>query len=523
MTPDNESSDPSDHLPHERLARWLARPSPPIWLGALVAAVLLVIEAVMVKLLEGVTNDMVFGAIFLLGVLIVSAGWDVGLAVATTLVSAAIYLYMHMSSGGHLLPMALHDAIALAVFVPIALLANLLAGQARQRAVEARRAAVRISELAQRQAALRRVATLVAQGVSPSEVLAAVADEVAGALGTGNAALFRYLDDGSAELVAVHNDPSAEQMPVGARLPVGGNVAAMVLATGSPARMDSHDQSLGPAAAVIRDLGLRCGVGAPITVDGRLWGAAIVGSTEPEPLPPDTENRLADFAELVGVAIANADARHELKASRARLVAAGDEVRRRIERDLHDGAQQRMVALALQTRTLQATFPAGSTAAQEISNIGDGLSAAGEELRQISHGVHPAALSAGGLRPALRTLGRRAAIPVSLTINVERRLPESIEVAAYYVVSEALTNATKHAQASIVRISAEADDTRVLLSVSDDGVGGAALTGGSGLLGLKDRVEALGGHLRISSAKQLGTTLSAEIPYPAATPDYATG
>ncbi|MDR3664443.1 MAG: histidine kinase [Mycobacterium sp.] len=521
MTPNNESTNASDQ--HPRLARWLARPSPPVWLGVIVAALLIAVEAIVVQLLEGVSHDMVFGAIFLLGVLIISAGWETGLALATTLCSAAVYLYMHVRSDLGMMPLAPRDVIALAVFLPIALLANLLAGQARQRAAEARRAAARISELAQRQAALRRVATLVAQGVSPFEVLTAVADEMAATLGTGNAALFRYLDDGSAELVAAHSDPGSDEMPVGARLSLAGdNVAALVLETGGTARMDSHEHAGGPAAALIRDLGLHCGVGAPITVDSRLWGAAIVGSFGTEPLPPDTEKRLADFAELVGTAIANADARRELVESRARIVAAGDEVRRRIERDLHDGAQQRMVALALQIRTLQATFPAGSTAAQEISNIGDGLSAAGEELRQISHGIHPAVLSTGGLRPALRTLGRRAAIPVSLEINVARRLPESVEVAAYYVVSEALTNATKHAQASVVTINAEADDARVLLSVSDDGVGGAALSGGSGLLGLKDRVEALGGHLRISSAPQSGTTLSAEIPYPAKAPECVT-
>jgi signal transduction histidine kinase len=152
----------------------------------------------------------------------------------------------------------------------------------------------------------------------------------------------------------------------------------------------------------------------------------------------------------------------------------------------------------------------------QIAKIGDGLTAASEELRQISHGIHPSVLSSGGLRPALRALGRRAAMPVGLTINVQRRLPESVEVAAYYVVAEALTNAAKHANASLVTVSADADDSAVRLSVSDDGIGGANLNGGSGLVGLKDRVEALGGHLHVSSAAKLGTTLSAEIPFPVA-------
>lgn len=501
MSPSSRSADygGAEH-PHELLATWLARPSPPVWLGVIVAAVLIVIEVTIVKLLEGVSDDMVFGAIFLLGVLIVSAGWDVGLAVLTTVVSSAVYLYMHMSSDGNFLPMAAHDTIALAVFLPVALLANLLVGQARQRAAEARRAAVLIGELAGRQAALRRVATLVAQGVSPAEVLSAVVDEVAGTLGTDNASLFQFVDSEVTELVAAQHNPRSGRLRTN-----GKDVATQVLQTGRPARIDGHENA----------------VGAPITVDGKLWGAAVVGAQNGEPLPGDTETRLADFAELVATAIANADARRELMASRARIVAAGDEVRRRIERDLHDGAQQHLVALTLQLRTLQAALPAESTQAQQLSLIGDGLSEANEELRLMSRGIHPTVLSLGGLRPAFRALRRRATIPVALDINVDGRLPESVEVAAYYVVAEALTNAAKHAQASLVTVTAEVTDARLLLSVSDDGVGGAAIGDGSGLVGLKDRVEALGGHLQVSSTDRTGTTLSAEIPCPATTSDCA--
>jgi signal transduction histidine kinase len=367
--------------------------------------------------------------------------------------------------------------------------------------------------LAQRQAALRRVATLVARDVSPAEIFAAVADEVANALRVGNAALFRYLQDGSGELVAARDEAGLKKMPVGARLTLeGDNVAAMVLRTGATARMDSHEHAAGSTAALIRDLGLRSGVGAPIIVDGRLWGAAIVGSSRPEPLAPDTEERLADFAELVATAVANAQARGELIASRARIVTAADEARRRIERDLHDGAQQRLVALGLRIRALQASLPSGSDLNYQIADIGDGLAAASEELRQISHGIHPAVLSQGGLRPALSALRRRAALPVELSINVERRLPKSVEVAAYYIVAEALTNAAKHARASQVTVTVDADDERVRLSVTDDGVGGADPGGGSGLIGLKDRVAALGGQIDITSRDQHGTTVAARIP-----------
>jgi signal transduction histidine kinase len=276
--------------------------------------------------------------------------------------------------------------------------------------------------------------------------------------------------------------------------------------------MDSHEHAAGSVATLIRDLGLRSGVGAPIIVDGRLWGSAIVGSSRVQPPPPDTEARLTDFAELVATAIANAEARGELTASRARIVAAADEARRRIERDLHDGAQQRLVALGLRVRSLEASLPANGALKREIADLGDALAAANEELRQISHGIHPAVLSRGGLRPALRSLGRRAAVPVDLNITVEQRLPESVEVAAYYVVAEALTNAAKHAHASLVTVTAHVDDECLRVSVADDGVGGANPGGGSGLIGLKDRVEALGGHLHLASHDHHGTTLSAEIP-----------
>jgi signal transduction histidine kinase len=493
------------------LMRLLAHPSPPLWTGIVVASVLIVSEALVVGLLGRIAPYDIFGAVFLLGVLVISAVWGTGLAVMTTLVSAAVYLEIHLGAG--VVPTRPQDIVALAVFLPIALLANALVGQARVRAVEASRAADRDGELAQRQAALRRVATLVARGAAPSEVLAAVADEVATALGVGNAALFRYSHDGSGEIVAAHDEAGLKKMPVGVRLTLeGDNVAAMVLRTGRTARMNSHEHAAGSAAALIRDLGLRSGVGAPIVVDGQLWGAAIVGSSRVQPPPPDTEARLADFAELVAMAIANAEARAELMASRARIVTAADEARRRIERDLHDGAQQRLVALGLRMRSLQASPPADGALKREIADLGDALGAANEELRQISHGIHPAVLSNGGLRPALRSLGRRAAVPVDLNISVEKRLPESVEVAAYYVVAEALTNAAKYAHASLVTVSAQADDDYLRVSVADDGVGGATPGGGSGLIGLKDRVEALGGHLHLSSYNHHGTTLFAEIP-----------
>ncbi|WP_245839684.1 GAF domain-containing protein [Mycobacterium aquaticum] len=490
----------------------MARPSPPLWLGIITAAVLILAETTLVEQLERVGPGMIFGAVYLLGVLVISYGWGLGLAVTTTVLSAAVYLEVHLAADHGLLPANPQNLIAVAVFVPTALLANVLGAQARSRAAEARRAAMQVNELAHRQSALRRVATLVARGVSADQIFTAVADEVANALGVGNATLLRYLGIGAAEIVAAH-DEGPNSMPVGARLTLeGDNVAALVQRTGTAARMDSHAHATGSAAALIRQLGFVSGVGAPIVVDGRLWGTAIVGFARPEPPPPDTEERLNEFAELVATAIANAESRGELMASRARIVTAGDEARRRIERDLHDGAQQRLVTLALRVRSLQASLPSDSDLGGQLADVGDGLAEACEELRQVSHGIHPAVLSQGGLQPALSALRRRAAMPVRLSVDVERRLPESVEVAAYYVVAEALTNAAKHARASEVTVDVSADNRLLRLSVTDDGVGGAGAGGGSGLIGLKDRVEALGGRIDITSRDHQGTTLSIEIP-----------
>jgi signal transduction histidine kinase len=230
-------------------------------------------------------------------------------------------------------------------------------------------------------------------------------------------------------------------------------------------------------------------------------------------LPSDTEERLGDFAELVATAIANAEWRAELTASRARIVAAADDARRRLERDLHDGAQQRLVSLGLELRLAEGSVPAELQSLKEkLSGIVSGLTSATEDLQELSRGIHPAMLSEGGLGPALKTLGRRCPVPVNLDLAVKRRLPDPIEVAAYYVVAEALTNAAKYAQASEVKVCAEAKDATLYLSIQDDGIGGADSRKGSGLVGLKDRVEALGGHLQIASPTGSGTSLHVTIP-----------
>ena len=223
---------------------------------------------------------------------------------------------------------------------------------------------------------------------------------------------------------------------------------------------------------------------------------------------------MVGFTELIGTAIANADSRAQLTASRARIVAAADDARRRIERDLHDGTQQRLVALSLELRLAQATVPADLPELQTpIGRVADELTGAIEELRELARGIHPAILSEGGLGPALRTLARRAAIPVELDIRTETRSADPIEVAAYYVVSEALTNTTKHARASCAHVAVEQHDARLHLTIRDDGVGGADPAGGSGLIGLRDRVQALGGSIEVDSPPGKGRRSSSTFRY----------
>ena len=503
-----------------RLTSLLVQPTaPPRWLGFVVAASFIVVETILVHLLMGMAPGNTYGAVYLLGVLVVSARWDFEVSAMTTLASTLAYGYVHFANEGSFRPTEVRGWAAVLVFLPIAVLANVVAGQARlrtaeadQRRLEAETSRDQIRVLAGQQAALHRVATLVARAVTPSEVFSAVARELASCLGVPHATLCRYEPDGSSTVVAVHDENARAILPVGTRLSFEGeNLVAMVLRTRRVARLDSHPDAPGRTAEYIRALGFGSGVGVPIVVGGRLWGAAVVGSSRP--LPPDTEARIGDFADLVATAIANADARSELNASRARIVAAGDDARRRFERNLHDGAQQRLVSLKLQLRMAEAGVPPECPAlGAQISDAVAGLTDVSDELQEISRGMHPAVLSRGGLGPAIKMLARRSTIPVELELTVDQRLPEYAEVAAYYVLAEALTNAAKHAQATEVRVSCEVDRANLCLRIRDDGIGGADLARGSGLIGLKDRVEAVGGQLEIASIAGRGTSLSAMIP-----------
>jgi signal transduction histidine kinase len=289
---------------------------------------------------------------------------------------------------------------------------------------------------------------------------------------------------------------------------------AVVWRTGRSARVDEDlwSSASDPVAEALRNLGVRSIVASPIVVEGRLWGVVTVLTTR-GPFPADTADRLADFTELVATAVGNAESRAELAASRARIVAASDEARRRIERDLHDGIQQRLVSLGLELRLVQSLVSASlPELKRETGRVAEELNGVVEDLREIARGIHPAILSEGGLGAALRTLARRAAIAVELDIAAIGRLPEPIEVAAYYLCSEALTNATRHAHASVVEVDAEASGGTLRVCVRDDGVGGADQLRGSGLVGLQDRIEALGGTFSVHSPAGHGTMVSCELP-----------
>jgi signal transduction histidine kinase len=367
------------------------------------------------------------------------------------------------------------------------------------------------SRIVEEQAALRRVATLVARGARPGDVLAAVAEEAVRLLRTDFATMSRYRPDGSITVLAVSGWAKAG-FPVGSQWSYGGpNLHTAVFKTRRSARTDHHSPE-GPVGEAVRALDLRAAVGVPVSVEGQLWGVMIVGSRA-GPLPAGTEAQLAGFTELAAAAIANAEAQAALTASRARIVATADATRRRFERDLHDGAQQRLVSLALELRAAREAAQDGTgDLVQQLDHLSAGLTGALDELREIACGLHPATLADGGLQPALKTLARRSAVPVHLDIHVDHRLPEQVEIAAYYTISEALTNTAKHARASITDIEVAESGGVLHVRIRDDGRGGADFTDGSGLIGLKDRAEALGGHFQLDSPPGAGTTLCITLP-----------
>jgi PAS domain S-box-containing protein len=365
-----------------------------------------------------------------------------------------------------------------------------------------------LGRLAEEQAALRRVATLVARGTRPQEVFAAVANEVGRLLSVDVANVVRYESDDMVTLVA----SAGERIPVGSRWPLWGTtLAPIVLETGRPARVDNYAQVTGPLADDLREERIRSAVATPIIVEGRVWGQMVTASSQKEPLPPDTEARLASFTDLVAMAIANTEARTEVAASRARIVAAADEERRRVVRDLHDGAQQRLVhTILMVAQARQALQPHQEPASKFMAEALAQAEAATEELRALAHGLLPEILTHRGLRAAVKSLASRTPVPVDVAVSVGR-LAAAVEATAYFVIAEALTNVAKHAHARHVTVTARVEDGTLQVRVRDDGVGGA-LPEGSGLLGLSDRLAVLDGQLRVESPIDGGTLVAADIP-----------
>jgi signal transduction histidine kinase/uncharacterized protein YoaH (UPF0181 family) len=367
-----------------------------------------------------------------------------------------------------------------------------------------------LQRLADEQAALRRVATLVAEAATANEVFDAVIMEVGRLLGAAQVGMCRFEGPHEGTIVAQRDqDPSIVR--AGMRVPIeGDSVTSRVLRTGRSARIDLTEEGHGAMADLARRTGAAVTVGAPIKVESRLWGV-IAASWRPGHLPPPrAEERLSEFAGLLDTAIANADSRDQLTASRARVLTAGDEARRRVVRDLHDGAQQRLVHTIVTLKLARQAYAEGSDRAESL--LADALDHAEQgnaELRDLAHGILPAALTRGGLRAGIDALVSRLDLPVDVDVTFERFPPE-IEASAYFVVAEALTNVVKHSQAARAQVTAAVEDGTLRLEIRDDGVGGADPEG-HGLLGIGDRVAALGGRLRIDSPPG-GTVLVAELP-----------
>jgi signal transduction histidine kinase len=495
--------------------RW-TRPSVGRWLSGLLASVAAVAAVSgLVALLRPHVPVLSLLVLYILVVLPVAVVWGTGLAAVASVLSTVTFAYLFLTPIHSLQVTDSENVVALGVFLVAAVVVGDLAARSRREALESAR-------LSEEQSGLRRVATLVAQAGPPSDVFEAVTREVGLLCEADLARMERYEADGVVTGVAAWSRTPGQlaELAVGTRFRLDGlSIARGVQQTGRPVRVDSFGQDPGAIAQEAREVGIHSSVGCPIVVGGRLWGVIAASRKREDPFPPATEAQIAEFTELVATAVANAEAHAELMASRARIVATADQTRRRIERDLHDGAQQRLVSLALRLRTAAAAIPPElDEVHQELAGIGAELDEVLGELRELSRGIHPSILTEGGLGPALRTLARRSSVPVQLQVELEGRLPELVEVTAYYVAAEALTNVAKHAGASTVEVHLDAKSGLLRLGVRDDGVGGADPARGSGLVGLKDRVEATGGTLRVQSHPGEGTSLLVELPIGAGQP-----
>jgi signal transduction histidine kinase len=442
-------------------------------------------------------------------------------AATAILVVCSITVWNTAQSDGPFVRDSLTDSLlATQLFVATAAITSLVLAAVtaeRRRAARAlARAEAAQRALADEQAALRRVATLVAGEATPSRVFEQVTEEVGRLLGLPGANVMRLDGTRTATVVGAWSEHGPPRFAVGARLDLDGDtLVPKVVRSGSAQRVDRYEEASGSLARTVRGVGYRAGVAAPVNVGGKLWGVLAAATTADEPLPEGLEQQLCDFADLVAQALANADAYTKLATSRARVVEVGDTERRRLERNLHDGAQQRLVSVALGLSMVRRNLENDPPAAREaLAAAQEELTQGLAELRELARGIHPVILTERGLGPALDSLLARAPVPVEIMELPEERLTPTVEAAAYYVVAEAITNVGKYARASAATVGVSRSSTRATVTVSDDGVGGADPARGSGLHGLAARVESLNGRLDVTSPPGHGTRIKAEIPLP---------
>jgi signal transduction histidine kinase len=470
-----------------------------IWLGALVSVAGVAAVTLLIYALREVMPVQAAGVVYVLPVVFVSTRWGLRLGLATALLSVLAFGFFHLPPTGSLTLSSEEDWVALAVFLAVAFVTSGLAQTSRT--------------LTDEQEALRRVATEVARAPSPSEIFTSVTREVGLRCRADLARLERYEVDGTVTGVAAWSRDEGSELATGTRLALQGiSIAAQVRETGGPVRVDSFAGASGPIAEEARMLGIRSSIGCPVVVRGRLWGVIAASSKAERAFPPETESQIGQFTELLATAIANADSREELVASRARILLAADEARRRIQRDLHDGAQQRLVHTVITLKLARRELSDGGPEVEEL--VDEAIrhaETATSELRELSHGLLPSVLTSGGLRAAVDSLVKRTSLPVTAEICGDRFHP-GIEATAYFVVSEALTNSVKHSGAKRAAVKADADNGGLRVEIRDDGAGGAEIAAGTGLEGLQDRVVALDGRLQIESPLGGGTRIIATLP-----------
>jgi signal transduction histidine kinase len=488
--------------------------------GLLVGAVAIAVVNGLIAVLEQHINPVALTGLYLLAIFPVAIGWGflvAGVVAVASFVTFAVFFAppLHSfrvveSDTGAALAISLVTAY---VVSELARRAQEQARVARLRAREAEGAQRQFRRLADEQAALRRVATLVAQAVPTAEVFEAVTREVGLQCDADLARMERFESDRTVTAIAAWNRSGDARLAVDRAFALeGASIAAQVYETGRPARVDSFVGASGPIAREAQALGVRSSVGCPIVVGGRTWGVIAASTRREAPFSANTESRIADFTDLAATAVANAEAQAGLVASRARLVTAAYDARRRVVRDLHDGAQQRLVHAIITLKLARRAHEGGDEegAGTLVGEALDGAEQANTELRELAHGILPSVLARGGLAAGVDALVTRAHVPVDVDVP-KQRFPPDIEATAYFVAAEALTNVAKHSGAQGANVTAWVDDSVLHLDVRDDGVGGARPDGG-GLLGLQDRVAALGGRLRIESAPGSGTRIVATLP-----------